>query len=126
MLDSQARDRAFGLPGQPGDPTLIEHLATRFVEIYEEVLDIAAGLRSVRVSNNMTSVMDAAAHLTDTPLKEVRDFIDQVIAETDTIPDRLTCDEPITIRLMLDLTADQKAAKHLDREVKRARRKIRR
>lgn len=124
MLDSQARDRAFGPEGQPGDPALIEHIATRFVEAYGEMLDIAARLRGVSVSSNMVSVMDAAAHLTDTPLREIRDFIDQAIAETDTIPDRLARDEPIVIRLELILTGDEKAVKHLNREMKRARRKI--
>ena len=126
MLDSQARDRAFGPPGQPGDPALIEHLATRFVEVYGEVLDIAARLRSISVSENMASVMDAAAHLTDTPLREIHDFITQVITETDAIPDRLARDEAITIKLVLTLTVDEKAVKHLNREMKRARRNVRR
>ena len=125
MLNSQAIDRAFGPPGQPGDPALIEHLATRFVGIYEEVLNLAARLRSVSVSSNMASIMDSAAHLTDTPLREIRDFIDQVIAETDTIPERLERDEPITVRLTLTLTGDEKAVKRLNREMKRARRHIR-
>ncbi len=126
MLDSQARDRAFGPPGQPGDPALIEHIATRFVEAYEEMLDTAVKLRGVGVSDNMRSVMDAAVHLIDAPLGQIRDFIDQAITETDTIPDRLMRDEPITIRLTLTLEVDEEARKHLDREMKRARRKIRR
>jgi hypothetical protein len=124
MLDSRARERAFGPPGQPGDPALIEHLASRFVEIYEEVLDSAARFRGVRISDNMASVMDAAANLTDTPLREIRDFINQVITETDTIPDRLARDEPITITLTLTLTVDDKVKKHLEREMKRAKRKL--
>jgi len=124
MLDPQARERAFGPPSQPGNPALIEHIATRFVEVYEEVLDIAARLRGTGVSGNMASVMDAAAHLTDTPLREIRDFIDQIIVETDTIPDRLEYDEPITITLTLTLTIDDEAMKHLDLEMERARKKL--
>jgi hypothetical protein len=50
MLDSKAQERAFGAPGQPGNPELIEHIATRIVEGYEEMLDVAAGLRGTGVS----------------------------------------------------------------------------
>jgi hypothetical protein len=124
MLDSQARERAFGPPDQPGDPTLIEHIATRFIEVYEEMLNIAAKLRGTGVSENMTSVMETAAHLTDTPLREIRDFIDQIIVETDTIPDRLARDEPITITLTLTLTIDDEAQKRLEQEMDRVQRKL--
>jgi hypothetical protein len=126
MLDSRARERAFGPPDRPGDPVLIEHIATRFVEVYEEMLDIAARLRGVGVSDNMISVMDATAHLVDNSLREIRDFIDQVITETDTIPDRMARDEPIAITLTLTLTMDAEAERHFYREMKRARRKIKR
>jgi hypothetical protein len=75
--------------------------------------------------NNMTQLMEAAALLTDTPLKEIRDFIDQVVAETDSIPDRLADDEPIIIRLNLTLTIDDQAWKYFKRELKRAKRRVR-
>jgi TIR domain len=120
MLDPQARERAFGLPGQNGNPALIEHIATRFIEVYEEVLDIAARLRGTGVSNNMAPVMDTAAHLTDTPLKEIRDFIDQIVVETDNIPDRLALDEPIVITLTLTLTIDDEVKNRLEREMEQA------
>jgi len=124
MLDSQARELAFGPPGQPGDAMLIEHLATRFIEVYEEILDIAARLRGARVSDNMTSVMDAAAHLADNPLKQIRDFIDQIVVETDAIPDRLALDEPITITLTLTLSIDDEAQKRIDLELDRAKKML--
>jgi TIR domain len=126
MLDPQARERAFGPPGQSGDPTLIEHIAMRFIQVYEEVLDVAAKLRGTGISDHMASVMDAAAHLADTPLSEIRDFIDQVIVETDTIPDRLARGEPITIALTLTLTVDDEAGKRFDVEMDRARKALER
>jgi len=103
---------------------LIEHLATRFIEVYEEILDIAARLRGARVSDNMTSVMDAAAHLADNPLKQIRDFIDQIVVETDAIPDRLALDEPITITLTLTLSIDDEAQKRIDLELDRAKKML--
>ncbi len=124
MIDPQVQERAFGPPGQPGNPALIEHIATRFVEVYEEILDIAARLRGTGVSDNMASVRDAAVHLTDTPLREIRDFIDQVIIEADTIPERLARDEPINITVTLTLTMDDGAEKHFYREMERARHEL--
>lgn len=120
MLNPQGRERAFGLPGQPGNPALIEHIGIRFVEVYEEILDIAAKLRGTGVCKNMETVMDSAARLVDTPLKEISDFIDQLIAKADSIPDRLAREEPITIELTLTLTIDDEAKQRLDLEMKRA------
>jgi hypothetical protein len=124
MLDPRAQERAFGAPGEPGDPALIEHIATRFVGVYEEMLDIATILRGTGVSQQMSSLMETAAHLTDTPLREIRDFIDQLVAECDRIPDRLALDQPVTIMLTLTLTIDEGALKSFHREMKRARRRI--
>lgn len=69
MLDRRAQERAFGSLDEPGDPALIEHIATRLVEVYEEILDIAATVRGVCVSEEMALVMEATARLTDTPLR---------------------------------------------------------
>jgi hypothetical protein len=120
MLNPQARERAFGLPGQPGAPALIEHIANRFIEVYEEILDIAARLRGTGVSNNMAPVMDGAARMADTPLKQIRNFIDQLVAETDTIPDRLARDEKVSIDLTLTLTINDETTTQLHRDMERA------
>lgn len=124
MLDARAQERAFGPPGHPGDPALIEHIATRFIEIYEEMLDVATTLRGVGVSDEMAPTMEAVARLTDTPLREIRDFVDQFIAEADSLPERLALDKPITITLELTLTLDDEALKNFDQELDRARKKL--
>jgi hypothetical protein len=115
MLDPRAQERAFGAPGQAGNPVLIEHIATRLVDVYEEILDVAATLRGAGVSEEITPLMEAAARLTDTPLREIRDFIDQLVAEVDRVPDRLATGEPIVIELTLTLTIDDDALKNLER-----------
>ena len=120
MINPRARERAFGLPGQPGDPALIEHIAKRFIGVYEEILDIAARLRGAGVSSNMESVMEYAARLADAPLKQIRDFIDQLVVETDTIPERLALDEDVNINLTLTLAIDDETSAQLHREMERA------
>jgi hypothetical protein len=127
MLNPEVQQRAFGAPGQPGDPALIEHIAMRFVGGYEEMLDVAARLRGVGVSTDLRPLMEAAAHLIDTPLREIRDFIDQFVVETDKFPDLLSApgDETITVRLSLILTTDDAARKRFERELKHVRRRLR-
>jgi TIR domain len=127
MLDMDAQQRAFGTADHPADSALIEHIATRFVEGYEEMLDVAARLRGAGVSNDLRPLMEAAAHLTDTPLREIRDFIDQFVADTDKVPELLSApgDETITVRLSLVLTSDDTAQKRFEGELKRVRRRLR-
>jgi hypothetical protein len=120
MLKPQGRERAFGLPGQPGDPALIEHIADRFIEVYEEILDATARLRGARVSKNMEPVMDSAASMADGPLKQIRNFIDQLVAETDTIPERLARDEDVIINLTLILKIDKETTTRVEWEMDRA------
>jgi hypothetical protein len=121
LVKQESRLRAFGLPGQPGDPALIEHIANRFMEVYEEIIDTAARLRGAGVSNKMIPVMDAAAHMVDTPLKQISDFIDQLIVQTDRIPDQLARGEDVTIELALTLTIDDEDRQRVDQEMERAR-----
>lgn len=124
MLDPKAQERAFGALGEPGNPALIEHIATRLVEIYEEVLDIAAVLRGTGVTEEMEPVMEAAARMADTPLREIRDFIDQLVTEADSLPERLALDEPITITLTLTLTIDEETSRAFEHELERAKRRL--
>jgi hypothetical protein len=124
MLDPGVQRRAFGPLGEPGDPALIEHIATRLVEVYEEMLDVAATLRGVGVSEEMAPLMEAAARLTDTPLRTIRDFIDQLVAEVDSLPERLALDLPVTISLTVALTIDEEARKYFDQEMARTRKRI--
>jgi hypothetical protein len=124
MLDPGTQERAFGLPGQSGDPALIEHIATRFVEVYEDIIDVAANLRGAGVSDELAPYFEAAARFADTPLREIRDFIDQLVAIANSLPERLASGDPVVIQLELTLTIDDEAIENLDRERQRAERKI--
>ncbi len=68
----------------------------------------------------MESVMEYAARLADAPLKQIRDFIDQLVVETDTIPERLALDEDVNINLTLTLAIDDETSAQLHREMERA------
>lgn len=124
MLDPQTQERAFGPPGQSGDPALIKHIATRLVEVYENILDIAASIRGAGVSNELAPYVEAVARLTDTPLGEIRDFIDQLVAVADSLPEKLATGDPVHIQLELTMTIDDEALENLEREGEHAKRKL--
>jgi hypothetical protein len=124
MLDPAAQERAFGPPGQLGDPALIEHIATRLIDGYEEMLDGAASLRGVGVSQEMMPVMEAAARMTNIPLRQIRDFVDQLVTEVDNLPERLALGKPIYITLILTLTMGEGTLEYFNQEMERAKQKL--
>lgn len=109
MLTPDVRERAFGPPDRPGDPILIEHIATRLAGIYEQLLDAAAKLRGTGVPREMAPVVEATARMTDLPLRQFRDFVDLLVAQADTIPECVAAGTPGPIDARLGFTIDQTA-----------------
>ncbi|HEX6686059.1 MAG TPA: TIR domain-containing protein [Candidatus Limnocylindrales bacterium] len=123
MIGPAVQERAFGRPGEPGNPELIDHVATRLVNQYEAILDIAASLRGVGVSAEAAPVMEAAARLTDEPLNQFRAFVDHVIAQADSIPELLNKggDQPINLTAELTLTVNAQAQHRFQVELEKLR-----
>jgi hypothetical protein len=126
ILDRQAQTRAFGLPGQSGDSARIEHLAQRLVGIYEACLDWAADLRSISVPSELSKSFDLAAQVMDRPAEDIRQFIDQYVAEVEGFPEMLakSPDEPIMIQMTLSFTLDDRILAEYQKELRRARRRL--
>ncbi|MFI6011502.1 toll/interleukin-1 receptor domain-containing protein [Streptomyces sp. NPDC051243] len=124
MLSPQAQQRAFGARGESGNAELIEHIATRFVGIYEQMMDVASALRGAGVPEELSEVMEATARLADQPLKEVRDFIDQFVAEVDTVPERIADGKHLEITMELIMTIDDEALREQSEAMDRARRRF--
>ena len=106
VLDSDAQVAAFGAPGQPGNPERIEHLATRLISVYEELLDWARNLRGISVSERVGDTFELGARLVDMPIQQIRDFVDDYVAEMEKIPELLNRGEKVgkvmTLKLGLD------------------------
>ncbi len=124
VLDPTIQVQAFGPPGHDGDPAMIEHVATRLVDIYEHMLDIAADLRSASAPAELAPVLEATAQLTDQPLRDIDEFIDQYVRHSDSLPERLAAGERVEISLALTLTMDPAALKAHKAASKRAKRHI--
>jgi hypothetical protein len=108
VFEPEARERAFGAPGEPGDPVRIENLARHVIRIYEAMLDWAAGLRAVVPPEPYERAFEITASMAHQPILEVRDFVDDVVREMGRIPGYLAGDqeEPLEIHVQLELSID--------------------
>lgn len=79
LVTEDALERAFGKPGEEGDPQAIEHLATRWNSIYEGLLDWSAELRGATVPSDFRAAVEALARFNDAPVEQYRQFVDDVV-----------------------------------------------
>lgn len=104
VMSQDAQEDAFGVPGEPGDPEAIDHLARRFLDIYEYLLDWAADIRSLGVADELADLRTISAKLSDRAIEQIREFIDLFAAEMEQVPERLARgDEGIRIEMTLKL-----------------------
>jgi len=125
LLEPSVTESAFGPLGTPGDPQQIEYLGQRLVAVYEEFLDWAARVRGVAIPDTLERAFELAASFADTPIAEIREFMDQIIAAMERLPKQLAepDDTPITQSFALILTVDDRIAREFGRELKRLRRR---
>jgi hypothetical protein len=83
LLSPGKQQWAFGPAGRPGDSEKIRHLANRFVESYESLLDWAAELRGTTTPDRFTALYQTAAQLADQPLKQIEEFAAQFAAASE-------------------------------------------
>ncbi|WP_157930721.1 toll/interleukin-1 receptor domain-containing protein [Glycomyces xiaoerkulensis] len=124
IFNERFMELAFGAPGEPGDPTRIEHLAIRFVGIYEDLMDQAAQIRGLGVSDELKRLFELAAQLTNQPLSEIREFANLLLVEFDALPELLETGEPIEKELMINLTVDRQAVSTYSEELRKVRRRM--
>jgi DNA-binding FadR family transcriptional regulator len=126
ILSPAAQQRAFGPPDKPGDAAAIRDLAHRVVSVYEELLDIAAQLRSIEAPDLLQPTFRIASRYMDAPIAQFRRFIATAVDQMERLPERAAeVVEPPTIRADLVLSLDDAIQRELDAEMKRVRRKIR-
>lgn len=92
VLSLQKQQWAFGPPGHAGDTDRIHRLATHFVKAYEGLLDWAADLRGTTTPDLHRALYQATARLADQPLKQIEEFVEQLMAARGTGELRLLID----------------------------------
>jgi hypothetical protein len=126
LLEPRNTERAFGRPGEPGDPEFIEQLGRRLIGAYEALLDWAADLRSINVPEELKDVFELAALSADVPIDDMRRFIDRFHAEVERIPNRLAAidERPVVIEMHLEFHADSNVLRRYEKELRRAERRL--
>ncbi|MES2171373.1 MAG: hypothetical protein V4479_11730 [Actinomycetota bacterium] len=69
LFTGPAQEAAFGKLGEHGDPTLIEHMGNRLTQMYEQLLDWADEVRSLRVPDGAAEdLREVAALFAEQPI----------------------------------------------------------
>jgi CRP-like cAMP-binding protein len=127
ILDVDAKERAFGPLGVPGNPVHIEHLGQRLLEMYEGLLDWSARIRGTPTSDHFSRALQLLASYADNPIAEMRAFIDRYMDETSRLSERLANqdddDEPIQVVMYITFEIDEHVSREFSREMKRLRRR---
>lgn len=133
MFDAQRHERAFGMPGEAGDPALIQHLAKRTVDGYAEMMAWSGRLLSMRVPAEMQELFRLAAALMETPVEEFRAYVDDVVAQLDKAAalvaernanGRSGDEDPLEVTVQLTLTIDTDALQRFNEELRRVERAV--
>lgn len=124
VFDPEVQERAFGAPGEPGDPVRIENLARHVINSYEAILDWAAGLRAVVPPDELKRAFDLTARMANAPIVQFRDFVDDVVRQMARIADHMAGDkkQPLVIEAALVLKIDEEVLAEFSAEMDRLRR----
>ncbi len=124
-LSPAAQSHAFGLPGEPGDPSVIELNARGLCDLFGEWLDIAIELRSIGVPARLNRARELTLLLIEGPILQGHQFLQSVVSQFEAIPDlaaRRAPGQPIHIRLTFEPKLDPGVLKDHRNEFRRLRR----
>lgn len=108
-LSPGAQTHAFGLPGEPGDPSVIEYNACGLCDLFAEWLDVAIELRSVAIPARLSRARELTLLLIEGPIIEGQRFLQSVVSQFEAIPDlatRRTPGQPLVIHLTFEPKID--------------------
>lgn len=120
LLAPAALEPAFGRSGEAGDPQLIEHLASRFVEVYRNLLDWPSQLRDLDAPAAIRPALDTASHFVDRPIEQIRDFIQTNVDALDSLAERMRGGGPIELVFNLTLEMDESLVEKFEAQLEQA------
>jgi hypothetical protein len=117
--DTATIERAFGAPGQEGDPERLAHLAEHWNSVYEEFMDWAASVRGVNAPSEFRNLLELAARFADEPVEKYRRFVDEYVAQVDALPAAIAAGEPVRLQTSLVLSMPDEVRKNYEAELNR-------
>jgi hypothetical protein len=127
VFSAELQERAFGLPGEPGDAAEIRYFASRVIGFYETMMDWAASLRQAVFPGVYDDVIEAQAAMVDQMVLQVRDFVDRASADLTRLPEleeSASPENPIVIDVTLTLELADGAGERFVEAFEEANRKL--
>jgi hypothetical protein len=103
-LEPAKQDRAFGLPGDPGDADAIIQLAAELAQAYATLRAAEWRILATAVPPILTRLRGATAAILRSPISQISEFIDYFALETAVIPSRIAANQLTDLTLTLTLT----------------------
>jgi hypothetical protein len=124
IVSPEAQARAFG--EEEGDAILIEHMATRLIDMYALLLGWVEETRALRVPDWGERLKELLIAYADQPLRRTYEFVDEFIARLEAaianLADGKSEFEQITIRIVFNI--DDKVVREFNRELRRVKRHL--
>ena len=89
IFDSTVQERAFGKPGEHGDAGLIEHMASRLIDLYVLLLNWAEETRALRLPEEAERLQELLIAYIRQPLHQIYNFVDSSISKLEEAIDNL-------------------------------------
>jgi hypothetical protein len=128
-FEADAQERAFGPPGESGDPGRVEHFARRILIAYEAMLDWASELRAIDAAPPFDRLGQLAPGYVAGPIRQVRNFVETLCSQLEAALEALEGKEPdsppIVIDLDLTIALDPVVLAEWRTELKKAERRLR-
>jgi hypothetical protein len=106
----------------------IEHLASRLIGGYEELLDLQAKLRGCSPPEEWQEIFELAAKFPDQPLDQIRAFVDECVEHADQIPAFFARpeedQEPVVVHLTLEVSLGDGLEERFSRALKKLERRM--
>jgi hypothetical protein len=119
LLNRSVQDRAFGAPGEAGDPDRIRHLADRLTSSYSDSLDWAEKIRAASVTSNYHDLLDYFARFADDIIEKYRKLVADFVRTADRIPAGLAAGETLHFELVMTLELPDRVTEPFHKEMKR-------
>lgn len=120
-----AQRRAFGLPGEAGDPNAIRHMAGQVTGMYADLLEAATQLLSIEPPEVLARMQQIVLRHLRRPIEIIRAFVDKTVEEIERLDEYLAQRRDVFIKLDLTLELDDQVGRELDDEMRRVKRKVR-
>jgi hypothetical protein len=102
LLFGPGQQLAAGAPGEPGDPARIEHLASRVLMIYDELLAWSYRLRSTSTTaDEGRDALKALANYATQPIDAVRAFITSFTDDMNALSGKLEAGEDVDVEMYI-------------------------